>query len=161
MVFDTAFALAHPDNSCDHMGNSFKKSKGELGKEWPEAATRTLRELCQQKIEWTLNDAGITHRSRITNIDETCCKMLPLLECGWLAEDEQHVVMGARRNITVFLATRHLVPDGNARLIFQGKTSAVEPANPYPRLLTTSHSEITGRRRRPSQPSSCGWTPLS
>ena len=65
------------------LGYSFKKPKGELGKEWPEATTRTLRELCQQKIEWTLNDAGITDRSRIINIDETCCKMLPLLERGW------------------------------------------------------------------------------
>ena len=49
--------------------------------------------------------------------------------------------MDTRRNITVFLATRHLVPDVYAQLIFQGKTSAVEPTNPYPTLLTTSHSE--------------------
>ena len=121
------------------LGYSVKKPKGELGKEWPEATTRTLRELCQQKIEWTLNDAGITDRSRIINIDETCCKMLPLLERGWLAG--QHFVMDTRRNITVFLATRHLVPDVHAQLIFQGKTSAVEPTNHYPTLLTTSHSE--------------------
>ena len=33
--------------------------KGELGKEWPSATTRTLRELCLQKIEWTLADAAI------------------------------------------------------------------------------------------------------
>ena len=84
------------------LGYSFKNPKGELGKEWPEATTRTLRELCQQKIEWTLNDAGITDRSRIINIDETCCKMLLLLERGWLARGEQHVVMDTRRNITVF-----------------------------------------------------------
>ena len=32
------------------LGYSFKKPKGELGKEWPEAATRTRRELCQHKI---------------------------------------------------------------------------------------------------------------
>ena len=93
---------------------------------------------------------------RSTNIDETCCKMLPLLERGWLAGGEQHIVMDTRRNITVFLATRHLVPDVYAQLIFQGKTSAVEPFNHYPTLLNTSHSE-----RRPSQPSSHGWTPLS
>ena len=80
-------------------------------------------------------------RSRIINIDETCCKMLPLLERGWLARGEQDVVMDTRRNITVFLATRHLVPDVYAQLIFQGNTFAVEPANPYPSLLTTSHSE--------------------
>ena len=30
------------------LGYSFKKSKGELGKKWPAAATPTLRELCQQ-----------------------------------------------------------------------------------------------------------------
>ena len=123
------------------LGYSFKKPKGELGKEWPEATTRTLRELCQQKIEWTLNDAGITDGSRIINIDEACCKMLPLLERGWLAGGEQHVIMDTRRNITVFLATRHLVPDVYAQHIFQGKTSAVEPTNHYPTLLTTSHSE--------------------
>ena len=123
------------------LGYSSKKPTGELGKEWPEATTRTLRELCQQKIEWTLNDAGITDRSCIINIDEKCCKILPLLERGWLAGGEQHVVMDTRRNITVFLVTRRLVPDVYAQLIFQGKTSAVEPANHYPTLLTTSYSE--------------------
>ena len=97
-----------------------------------QATTRTLRELCQQKIEWTLNDAGITDRSRIINIDETCCKMLPLLEPRWLAGGEQHVVMDTRRNITVFLATRHLVPDVYVQLIFQVKTSAVETHQPLP-----------------------------
>ena len=96
-------------------------------------------ELCQQKIEWTLNHAAIADRSRIINIDGTCCKMLPLLERGWVDRGEQHVVLDTRRNNTVFLATRHLVPDVYAKLIVQGKTSAVEPANPYP--LTTSHSE--------------------
>ena len=40
--------------------------------------------------------------------------------------------MDTRRNITVFLATRHLVPDGYAQLIFQNKTSAVEPTNHLP-----------------------------
>ena len=69
------------------LGYSFKKPKGELGKEWPEATTRTLRE-CQQKIEWTLHDAAITDRSRVINIDETCCKMLPLLQRGCLAGGE-------------------------------------------------------------------------
>ena len=88
-----------------------------------------------------LNDAGITDRSRVINIDETCCKMLPLLERGWLAGGEQHVVMDTRRNITVFLATRHLKPDVYAQFTFQGRTSAVEPPNPYPSLLTTSHLE--------------------
>ena len=56
---------------------------------------------------------------------------------------------------------RHLVPDMYAQLIFQGKTSAVEPANPYPTLLTTLIRRAIRRRRRPSQPSSHGWTPLS
>ena len=115
---------------------SLKKPKGELGKVWPAATTRTPRELYQQKIEWTLTD-----RSRIINIDETCCKMLPLLERRWLAGGEQHDVVDTRRNITVSLATRHLVPDVCAQLTFQGKTSAVEPANACPSLLTTSHSE--------------------
>ena len=64
--------------------------------------------------------------------------MLPLLERGWLAGGEQDVVMDTRRNITVFLATRHLVPDVYTQLIFQGKTSAVEPANPYPPHRTRS-----------------------
>ena len=112
----------------------FKKPYGELGKEWPEATTRTLRELCQQKIEWTPNDAGVTDRSRIiSNIDETCYKMLLMLKRGWLARGEQHVVMDTRRNITAFLATRHLVPDVCAQPTFQGKTSAVESANHCPR----------------------------
>ena len=39
---------------------------------------RTLRELCQKKIEWTVASAGIADRSRIINIVETCCEMLPL-----------------------------------------------------------------------------------
>ena len=38
---------------------------------------RTLRELCQQKIEWTMDDAAINDRSCIFNTDETCCRMLP------------------------------------------------------------------------------------
>ena len=135
------FSERHTRRFMRSLGYSFKKPKGEVGKEWPEATTRTLRGLCQHKIEWTLNDAGITDRSRIINIDETCCKMLPLLERGWLARGEQHIVRDTRRNITVFLATRHLVPDVYAQLILQGKTSAVEPANPYLSLLTTSHSE--------------------
>ena len=128
----------------------FKKPKGELGKEWPEAAKRTLRELCQQKFEWTLNDAAITDRSRIINIDETCCKTSPLLERGWLV---RQAVMDTRRNIAVFLATRYLVPDVYAQLIFQGKTSAVGPANPYP------SQRATGRLQRPSLHSSHGWIP--
>ena len=46
-----------------------------------------------------------------------------------------------RLNITVFLATKHRFPDVYARLPFQEKTSTVKPANPYPSLLTTYHSE--------------------
>ena len=41
-------------------------------------------------------------------VRHTCCKMLPLLERGWLAGGEQHVVVDTRRNITVFLATKRL-----------------------------------------------------
>ena len=62
-----------------------------------------------------LNDATITDRSCIINIGETRCKTLPLLDRGWLARGEQHVVMDTRRNITVFLTTRHLVPDAYAQ----------------------------------------------
>ena len=54
---------------------SFKKSKIQLDKNWPEVATRTLRELCQQRMEWTLDDATITDRSCMINIAETCCKI--------------------------------------------------------------------------------------
>ena len=124
------------------LGFSFKKPNGELGKEWPAATTRTFIKLCQQKIEWTLNDAPITDRSRIINIDETCCKMLPLLERRWLAGGEQHVVMDTRRNITVFLVTRHLESDVYAQLIFlRARPPPWNPPTPTPSLLTTSHSE--------------------
>ena len=47
------FAERHTRRFMRSLGYSFKKPKGELGKEWPEATTRTLQELCQQKIEWT------------------------------------------------------------------------------------------------------------
>ena len=77
-----------------------------------------------------MNDAAaITHRNRIINIDETCCKILPLLERGWLIRGNQYVVMDTGRNITVFFATRQLVPDVHAQLIVRGKTSAVELVN--------------------------------
>ena len=36
--------------------------------------------------------------------------------------------MDTRRNITVFLATGHLMPDVYAHILLQGKTSAVEPS---------------------------------
>ena len=101
------FSERHTRRFMRSLGYTFKKFKGELGKEWPEATTRTLRELCQQKIEWTLNDAGIIDRTRIINIDETCCQMWLLLERKWLASGELPVVMDTRRNITVFLAPTH------------------------------------------------------
>ena len=87
---------------------------------------RTLREMCQQKVEWTLADAGTTDRSRIVNIDETCCKMLPLLERGWLARGEQHVVIdNAPHNHRV---PRHRASHARSTHV-QGKSSAVEPVN--------------------------------
>ena len=149
----TASPLVSPENSCDHLGTLSRNTRASSGREWPAATTRTLRELCQQKIEWTLIDAAITDRSRIINIDETCCKMLPLLERGWLAGGEQHVVLDTRCDVTVFFATRHLVPDVYAQLIFQGKTSAVETP-PTPQSIAADHlsfREPPGRRRRPSQ----------
>ena len=65
-------------NSCEHSGTHQEPP----GRVLRDAAKRTPRELCQQKIEWTLTDAGITDRSRIMNFYETCCKMLPSSSAG-------------------------------------------------------------------------------
>ena len=71
--------LLHSSRFMRLRGCSFKKPKGELGKRSKDTDTpRTV----QQKIERTLNDAAITDRSRIINIDETGCKMLPLFGRG-------------------------------------------------------------------------------
>ena len=106
------------------------------GEEWPEAATRTLRELCQQKIGWTLNDAAITDRSRIINIDGTVLQDVASARTRVARQRRT-----ARRHGPCSSPPGIVVPDVYAQLIFQGKTSAVEPATPYPSLLTTSHSE--------------------
>ena len=62
-----SFSTASPDSPVPERFHAItwvllQETQGRAGKEWPEATTRTLRELCQQKIEWTLNDAGITDR---------------------------------------------------------------------------------------------------
>ena len=152
MTFSTASPLAIPADSCDHCGYSFKKPEGELGKEWPAAMIRTLRELCQQKIEWTLNGAGITDRSRI--IDETCCKMSPLLERGWFAGGEQHVHGHAPQHHRI---RRHQASRAR-RMPNSFFRERSPPWNP-PRTTDRCIPRATGRRRRPSQPTSHGWTP--
>ena len=97
-------------------------------------------------IEWTLNDAGITDRSSIINIHETCCKMF----CSNAGGSPEANSTSSRTHAATSPCSSPpgiSRPDVFAQLIFQGKTSAVERWSPRP-----TRRAIGRRRRRPSQP---------
>ena len=72
-----------------------------------------------------------------------------------------NALMDMRRNITVFFATRRLLLDVYAQLIFWGRPPPWNPPTLTHRCSPHATRRAMGRRRRPSQPSSRGWTPLS
>ena len=104
----SASPLASPQNSFDHLGTPSRNPRASLGRSGRSSDTDTPRLV---PAEDRLDGGGCG-----------------LLEHGWFARCDQHVVIDTRRNITVFFATRRLVSDVYAQLFLHGKTRSTAAA---------------------------------